>query len=87
MQQIQFEWNIFPGFTSLQILQTIQGNLQELNIEPEKFTDRIILVSMFNDVDWTRKGNERICISNSEKSQDIREEFVAGTLDVPWSWR
>ena len=35
---------------SLQILQEIQNNLQKRNVEPEEFTDRIILMSMFNDV-------------------------------------
>ena len=71
-EAIEFEWHISQGFTSLQILQKIQNDLQERNIEPEKFTDRIIFMSMFNG-----KGNDEICISNSEKSQDIREEIVA----------
>ena len=44
-------------------------------------------MSMFNDIDWKRKENERICISNSEKSQGIREKILAGTLDVSRSWR
>ena len=61
--------------------------MQERNIEPEKFGDRIIIMTMFNDIEWTRKGNREICISNSEKSQDVREEILAGTLDVPRPWR
>ena len=36
----------------------IQGDLQRLNIEPEEFGDRIIFMSMFNDIEWTVKGNE-----------------------------
>ena len=47
----ELEWNIFPGFTPLQILQEIQNDLQKRNIEPEKFTDRIIFMSMFNDTE------------------------------------
>ena len=66
-EAIEFEWHIFPGCSSLQILQKIQDDLRERNIEPEKFTDRIIFMSKFNDIDWTRQGNEGICISNSEK--------------------
>ena len=85
-EPIEFEWNILPGLSSLQILQKIQDDLQERNIELE-FTDRIIFMSIFNDIDWTRKGNDGICISNSEKSQGIREEILAGRLDVPRSWR
>ena len=30
---IEFEWNIFQGFTSLQILQKIQDDQQERNID------------------------------------------------------
>ena len=40
--QFEFEWNIIPGFSSLQILQKIHNDLRERNIEPEKFTDWII---------------------------------------------
>ena len=54
---IEFEWNIFHGRTSLEILQTIQEDLQERNIEPEKFEDRIVFTSMFNDIEWTKRRN------------------------------
>ena len=54
-EAIEFEWNVLPGFSSLQILQKIQDNLRERNIKPEGFTDRIIFMSMFNDIDWTKK--------------------------------
>ena len=71
--------NIFPGLTSLQILHTIQNDLQERNIKPEQCGERIILMSMLNDVEWTRKGSEDICIS--------KEESHARSLDVLRSWR
>ena len=38
-EPIEFEWNIFLGFTSLQILQKIQNDLQERNIKQEQFGD------------------------------------------------
>ena len=47
-EAIEFEWNIFPGFSSLQILQEFQKVLQRRDIELEKFTDRIIFMSMFD---------------------------------------
>ena len=55
-EAIEFEWNVFPGFLSLQILQEIRNELRKRNIEPEKLIDRIIFMSMFNDIDRTRKG-------------------------------
>ena len=60
----------FPGFTSLQILQEIQNNLHERNIKPEEFTGRIVFMSMFNDIDWTRQGNDGICFSNPEEVKE-----------------
>ena len=62
----------------MQILQKIQDDLRERNIEPEKFTDRIIFTSMFNDIDWTRKGNDGICISNREKAKEYAKRFLQG---------
>ena len=74
----ELEWNILPGFSSLQILQKIQNDLREQNIEPEKFTDTIIFMSMFNDIDWTRKGNDEIRISNLEKVKEYAKRFSQG---------
>ena len=77
-EPIEFEWNILPRFSSLQLLQKIQNDVRERNIEPEKFTDRIIFISMFNDIDWTRKRNDGICISNSEKVKAYEKRFSRG---------
>ena len=48
-EPIVFEW-IFP---LLDIFQKTQKNLQDQNIEPQHFEERIIFVSMSNDIDWT----------------------------------
>ena len=31
-------------------------------------------MSMFNDIDWTKKANDGICISNSEKPRNTRRD-------------
>ena len=41
------------------------------NGEPES-------MSMFNDIDWTRKGNVGICFSNSEKVKEFANGFSQG---------
>ena len=41
----------------------------------EMITDRIIFTSMFN---WTGKGNDGICISNSEKRKEYAKRFSQG---------
>ena len=65
-------------FSPLEILQEVQKILQKWNINPEEFTDRIIFMPMFNDIDWTRKGNDGICIPNSEKLRNTRKRFSRG---------
>ena len=51
-------------------------DLQERNIEPEKFGDRIIFMSIFNDIEQTRKGNEENCISDKVKM--YAKKFLQG---------
>ena len=77
-EPIELEWSILPGFSSLQILQKIQNDLRERNIKPEEFTDRIMFMSIFNDIDWTSKGNDGICISFSEKVKEYAKRFSQG---------
>ena len=49
---MEFEWNIFTGFTTLQLCHKVQELLSKLSVTPEKFTGRIIFMSMFNDISW-----------------------------------
>ena len=51
-EPIDFEWNIFPGFNTLQLSQEVKQLLLRLNETPENFTGRIIFMSMFNDISW-----------------------------------
>ena len=53
-----FAWKKFPGFSSLSLLREIQNDLETKNIKPEDFKDRIIFMSMFNDIVW--KKNDEI---------------------------
>ena len=47
-----FEWNIFTGFTTLQLCNKVQEFLSKIREDREEFTGRIIFVSMFNDIIW-----------------------------------
>ena len=49
-EPIDFEWKIFPGATALDILHKIQADLLGKHITPENFSDRIIFMTMFNDI-------------------------------------
>ena len=37
------------------------------------------LMSMCNDIDWTWKGNDGNCISNSERSRNMRKDSCSDT--------
>ena len=77
-EAVEFERNIFPGFTTLEILQKIQDDLQKKNIEPKHFTDRIIFMSMFNDIECTKRNIDETCISNSKKAKLYAKIFSRG---------
>ena len=51
----EFEWNIFPGFTTLQLCGKVHDLLSDLGETPETFTGRILFMSMFNDISCDRK--------------------------------
>ena len=50
-EPVKFEWNIFPGLTTLQLLQKVQKFMNKI-CEPEQFQGRIIFMSVFNDIIW-----------------------------------
>ena len=60
-EPMDFEWNIFPGFTTLQLCNKAQEFLSKMSIEPQDFSGRIIFMSTFNDISWGSKENEREC--------------------------
>ena len=51
-EPIEFEWNIIPGFSTLQLSHKVQELLISLSVTPEIFSGRIIFMSMFNDISW-----------------------------------
>ena len=64
-ESMEFEWNIFRGFTTLQLCHKVQELMQRLSVTPEKFTGRIIFISMLNDISWGSKDNKKECESNA----------------------
>ena len=63
---MEFEWNIFTGFNTLQLSQEVKELLLRLNETPENFTGRIIFMSMFNDISCGSKDNEKECLANAK---------------------
>ena len=77
-ESMEFEWNIFPGFNTLQLSQEVQGLLLRLSETPENFSGRIIFMSMFNDISWGSKDNKRECDSNAQLVSPFARRFEAG---------
>ena len=70
------QWNIYPGFTTLQLVQEVQKFMNKMS-EPEQFQGRLIFLSMFKDIIWwieTLKRNvllmPHLCLY-SQNQQDI----------------
>ena len=75
-EPMEFEWKIFPGFTTLQILAEIQNVMTEIKCEPEQFQGRIIIMSMCNDVVWWEKVNKELCIASSVNVAKYARRFA-----------
>ena len=74
----EFEWNIFPGFTTLQLCGKVKDLLSRLGETPETFTGRILLMSMFNDISCGTKDNEDECLANAEVVSIFSKKFGIG---------
>ena len=74
----EFELNIFPGFTTLQLCGKVNDLLSDLGETPETFTDRILLMSMFNDISCDRKGNKEECLANARVVKVLVKRFGVG---------
>ena len=74
----EFEWNILPGFTTLQLCGKINDLLSDLGQTPETFTGRILFMSMFNDTSCDGKGNKEECLANAGIVKVLARRFGVG---------
>ena len=81
-ESTEFEWNIFPGFTTLQLCDKISDLLSNLGQTPETFTGSILF---FNDISCDRKGNKDECLANAEVVKVLARRFGIGQLVIYWT--
>ena len=74
----EFEWNIFPGFTTLQLCGKVKDLLSRLGETPEIFSGRILFMSMFNDISCGTKDNEKECLANARLVSLYARKFGTG---------
>ena len=79
-ESTEFEWNIFPGFTTLQLCDKISNLLSHLGQSPETFTGRILFVSMFNDIFCDRYDNKDECLKNANIVKTFAGRFGIGQM-------
>ena len=74
---MEFEWNIFPGFTTMQLVDKVQEFVTRMG-DPSQFKGRINFMSMFNDITWGSEDNERECNANATLVPIFAKRFPAG---------
>ena len=74
----KFEWNIFPGFDTLQLCDKVKSLLSRLGETPETFTERILFMSMFNDITCGTRDNARECLANARLVSLYARKFGKG---------
>ena len=73
---MEFEWNIYPGFTALQLVQEAQKFMNKMS-DPDQFQGRIISMSMFNDILNSEKADTQSseprvhCLEERSKAMEV----------------
>ena len=74
----ELEWNIFPGFTTLQLCDKISDFLSNMGQTPATFTGRILFMLMFNDIFCDRYDNKDECLRNANIVKTFAGRFGIG---------
>ena len=74
----EFEWNIFPGFDTLELCDKVKDLLSRLGEIPTNFTGRILFMSMFNDISCGTKDNEQGCLAHARVVSLYARKFGTG---------
>ena len=82
---MEFEWNIFPGFT-LQLCHKVQELLSRLSVTPEIFTGRIIFMSMFNDISWGSHENQQECELSAQLVSIYAKKIFTRKMVMSRTW-
>ena len=77
-EPLEFEWNIFPGFTTLQLCNKVQEFMSKMSVKTEEFTGRIVFMSMFNNISWGSQDSEQECELNANLVSIHARRFSSG---------
>ena len=71
-EQMEFEWKKLPRIHH--IGDEIQRMMTESKCEPEQFKGRF----MYNDIDWTKRGNKENCVASARRVSEYAPRFTQG---------
>ena len=74
--------DFLPGFTTLGILDDIQKMMAESKCEPKPCKGSIIFMSMYNEIDWGKRGNRENCIANTHRVIEYARRFTRGHWSI-----
>ena len=81
--QTEFQWKLFAGFTTLGLLEEIHNLMRDLQCEAEQVNDRIIFMSMYNDIVWEKRETQK-GVNTIQKR--LRITLAASLAVVGLSW-
>ena len=73
---VQFVWHVLQGASAFEIKKHVQKHLNGQT--PESFDEGIIVMSMFIDTEWTKKGNTETCLHNAKEVAAFSTQFKPG---------
>ena len=76
-REIQLVWHVLPGASTTDINKHFQSHLN--GIDAQLFEERIVFLSMLNDIDWTKYGYTEICMAQRQRSGSICGTIQART--------
>ena len=74
----EVEWNICPGFDTLQICDKVKDLLNRWGETRATFTGRIPFMSMFSDIFCGTRDNEQECLAHAEVVSLYASNFGTG---------
>ena len=76
---MDIEWHVRPGDTSVHLLHKLQEFMLETGHAPESFPDKIIFVSMFNDIaSWESQKVQNRCQAQANEVATYSARFRPG---------
>ena len=83
-EPMELEWNIFPGFTTLQLINKVHEFMTKMG-DPSQFKGRSIFMSMFNDISWGSKDNEQECELSAQLVSTYVKKIFTRKMVILWT--